>query len=180
MNINFSNCTEEELWKFVASHLSSKGIESILVGGAVVSIYSNGAYRSGDLDFVLGSLFTTGLKEAMNEIGFNKSGRHYIHPECKHLFIEFPGSIPLGIGEDYNIIPDEHEVEGKIIKILSPTDSVKDRLATYAYFKDRDGIDQAVLVAKEHPVDIKSIKDWCAAEKQLEIFKEFLEILQKP
>lgn len=90
----------------------------------LVSIYSDGAYKSGDLDFVLvlGSLFTTGLEKAMNEIGFKKHGRHNIHPDCKHLFIEFPGSIPLGIGEDYSIIPSEQEIYGKIIKILSPSD----------------------------------------------------------
>ncbi len=29
------------------------GIDTILVGGAVVSIYTEGAYRSGDLDFIL-------------------------------------------------------------------------------------------------------------------------------
>ena len=69
MKINFSKCTEEELWKFVASHLKSKGIDTILVGGAVVSIYSSGSYKSGDLDFVLGSMFTKGLPEAMEEIG---------------------------------------------------------------------------------------------------------------
>lgn len=38
--INFKTCTEEELWKYVAAHLESKGLEVVLVGGAVVSIYS--------------------------------------------------------------------------------------------------------------------------------------------
>lgn len=64
MKINLKTCTEEELWKYIAVHLKSKGIDTILVGGAVVSIYSKGLYRSGDLDFVLGSLFTKGLPEA--------------------------------------------------------------------------------------------------------------------
>lgn len=49
---NWSTCTEEQLWKYVASHLAKNGIDTILVGGAVVAIYSGGAYRSGDLDFV--------------------------------------------------------------------------------------------------------------------------------
>jgi hypothetical protein len=33
---NWKNCTEEELWHFVAFHLSKAGVESVLVGGAVV------------------------------------------------------------------------------------------------------------------------------------------------
>jgi hypothetical protein len=53
MKIDFKNCTEEELWKYVAVHLKKRNIDTILVGGAVVSIYSEGAYESGDLGFVL-------------------------------------------------------------------------------------------------------------------------------
>lgn len=49
---NFSKCTEEELWRYVAFHLSAAGIESVLVGGVVVAVYSEGAYRSGDLDLI--------------------------------------------------------------------------------------------------------------------------------
>ena len=178
MKINFNKCSEDELWKYVATHLQSKGIDTILVGGAVVSIYSDGIYKSGDLDFVLGSMFTKGLPEAMEEIGFVSHGRHYVHPDCKHLFVEFPGSVPLGIGEDYSIKPDEKEVDGKVIKILSPTDCVKDRLATYMYFKDRDGLDQAVLVSSKHPVNFSSIEKWCKGENNHEVYKEFTKLLK--
>ena len=38
MKLNLSACTEEQLWKYVATHLKIKGIDTILVGGAVVSI----------------------------------------------------------------------------------------------------------------------------------------------
>lgn len=105
-------------------------------------------------------LFTTGLEKAMNKIGFKKQGRHYIHPECHHLFIEFPGGPPLSIGEDTQIKPDEVSVEGEIIKIYSPTDCVKDRLASFIHFNAEECLDQAVLVAKRHPVDIDKIKSW--------------------
>lgn len=47
---DWANVDEEGLWKFVGWHLANKGIQSVLVGGAVVSIYSRGAYRSGDID----------------------------------------------------------------------------------------------------------------------------------
>ncbi len=118
MAINFKTCTEEELWRYVAVHLKSKGIDTVLVGGAVVSVYSDGAYRSGDLDFVLTSMFTKGLPEAMLEIGFKREGgRHYVHPACKHLHVEFPASF-LEIGEDNKIVPDEVAVEG--VKIKNP------------------------------------------------------------
>ena len=175
MEINFKTCTEEELWKYVAVHLKKHDIDTVLVGGGVVSIYTDGAYKSGDLDFVKLDLFTTGLPEAMEKIGFEKKGgRHYVHEDCKHLFIEFPGGPPLGIGEDNEIVPDEVEVEGEFIKIFSPTDCVKDRLASFIHFKSLECLDQAVMVAKRHPVKFKEIEQWCMGEKGQKEWEEFL------
>ena len=133
MAINLKTCREKELWEYVAVHLKKKGIDTVLVGGAVVSIYSKGAYQSGDLDFVKTSMFVTKLDEAMSELDFEKHGRHFIHPEYKQLFIEFPGGPPLGIGEDNTIVPDEVEMNGTIIKILSPTDCIKDLGFLYTF-----------------------------------------------
>lgn len=179
MRIDLRSCTEKELWEYVAVHLKRRGIDTILVGGAVVSIYSRGAYHSGDLDFVKTSLLVTQLEAAMREIGFIKHGRHYAHPECKHLFVEFPGGPPLGIGEDHSIVPDEVEVEGTRIKILSPTDCVKDRLATYIHFKALEGLDQAVLVAQTQDVNHASIKKWCKNERADWAFDDFLKRLKE-
>ena len=178
MAINLKTCNEKELWEYVAVHLKKKGIDTVLVGGAVVSIYSNGAYRSGDIDFVKTSILVTKLEETMNELGFKKHGRHYVHPECKHLFVEFPGGPPLGIGEDNTIVPDEVEVNGTVIKIFSPTDCVKDRLASYIHFKAPEGLDQAVLVAKNQDVNLSSIKKWCKGERAEWAFDDFIKKLK--
>jgi len=109
----------------------------------------------------------------MKEIGFVRKGRHFIHPDCKHLFVEFPGSVQMGIGDDYSIIPKEVKVEGVKIKILSPTDCIKDRLASFIHFKDREGLEQAILVAKNHPVKFKEIENWCKKEGASWAFDEF-------
>jgi hypothetical protein len=178
MKIDFKTCTEKELWKYVASELQKRGVSTVLVGGAVVSIYTDGAYQSGDLDFILTDLFVKNVPGIMKEIGFEKrSGRHYVHPDCKHLYVEFPKG-PLEIGDDANIVPDEVSADGVIIKILSPTDCVKDRLATYIYFKDRVGLEQAILVSKRHPVNLEKIKSWCAKENASYAFEDFLSYLK--
>lgn len=178
MEIDFKSCTEEELWKYVAAHLKSKDIDTVLVGGAVVSIYTDGAYESGDLDLILTNYFVKNLPEAMKEIGFQKKGRHYVHPECFHLFVEFPKG-PLEIGDDFHVVPEEVTFEGKKIKLLSPTDCVKDRLATYIHFKDRVGIEQALLVAKKHPVNFDKVRNWCEKEGAMAVFEEFTESLKR-
>ncbi len=178
MNIDLKTCSEEELWKYIATELSKNDVDVILVGGAVVSIYSEGAYRSGDLDFVLNDFSRQKLDEVLTSICFKKAGRFYKHPECKHLYLEFM-TFPASIGEDYQIIPREVEIEGKIIKIYSPTDCVRDRLAGFMYFKSRDNFDQAVLVAKKHSINLEKVQKWCETENQQKVFEEFLAALKK-
>jgi hypothetical protein len=38
----WEKCTEEDVWKYVGWHLANKGIKTLLVGGAVAAIYSDG------------------------------------------------------------------------------------------------------------------------------------------
>ncbi len=178
MKIDLRSCSEEELWKYVGGHLSEKGLDVVLVGGAVVSIYSEGAYESGDLDFIFQGLSKSKLEPAMKEIGFIKEGRHYVHPECKHLFVEFPSG-PLGIGDDYNIEPVVIKEKGRTFKIISPTDCIKDRLASYIYFKSPEGLDQAILVAKKQPFKKSEVQRWCKKEKADWAFDDFSKKLPK-
>jgi hypothetical protein len=176
--IDLKTCTEEQLWKYIATELAKNDVDVILVGGAVVSIYSEGAYKSGDLDFVLNDFSRVVLDKVLSDLGFKKSGRFYKNPECKHLYLEF-APFPASIGEDYNIVSEEIENEDQIIKIFSPTDCVRDRLAGYMYFKSRENFDQAILVANKHPVNISKIKKWCEDEKHPEVFDEFLRSIKK-
>ena len=61
--------------------LRQGGVDSILVGGACVSIYTKNKYQSFDLDFVT----HTTIKEVaplLNELGFRREkSRHFINPE---------------------------------------------------------------------------------------------------
>jgi hypothetical protein len=163
--MDFNTCTENELWEFVAIALSKKGIQTILVGGAVAAIYSDGAYRSGDLDIIVESynIPDSRLAETMTEIGFSKSGRHWIHPDCSHLYVEFI-SPPVAIGDDYSIKPIELSRSGQLIKIISAEDCVRDRLASYVYFKARECLDQAYLVAIRNDIDLNRIEIWAKKE----------------
>ncbi len=43
MKFDYKNSTEKELWKFVGKYLADNGFDAVLVGGAVVSIYTDGA-----------------------------------------------------------------------------------------------------------------------------------------
>jgi hypothetical protein len=94
------------------------------------------------------------------------------------LYIEFV-SAPVSIGDDYRIIPVEKIVEGKSLKLLSPTDCIKDRLASYIHFNARECLDQAILVAKNQPFHLDQVRIWCENESgnAKQAFQEFKERL---
>lgn len=167
-----------ELAAFVQSQLREKGIDMILSGGASVAIYSNNRYVSNDLDFV-DTYFTKGavLRIAMEEIGFRQAGRHYTHPETDY-FIDFPAG-PLSVGSKpvSNIV--ELEYVTGVLKLISPTDCVKDRLSAFYHWGDRQGLAQAILVTQMKKVDIAEIKNWSQEEGKLEEFREFQKSMEK-
>jgi hypothetical protein len=82
------------------------GISTVLVGGAAAAVHSMGAYQSGDIDLLIDSYplpTKQALTEAMHEIGFVAGqGRHFRHPECDHLYVEFIQNA-LHIGKEYHI-----------------------------------------------------------------------------
>ena len=173
---DWAACSEEALWEYVASHLKSHGIDTVLVGGAVVAIYTGGIYRSGDLDLVA-DVGRREIDPVLKNLGFVKSGRHFRHPDCHHLFVEFPPG-PVALGDDYRIKPAERIVDGQVIRLLSPTDCVRDRLASYIHWKTRDCLEQSILVARHQKVELERIKDWCEREGGYEAFAELEAALQ--
>jgi hypothetical protein len=78
------------------------------------------------------------------------------------------------IGEEFPVTPEEIEVEGRKLRLLSPTDSVKDRLAGYIYWKSRANFDQAVLICSCQParVNLVDVQRWCEKEGGAAAFEE--------
>lgn len=189
MQIDFSQCTVEELWQYVASHLEQDGISAVLVGGAVATVYTNGAYSTGDLDMVASLIVDARkIEKSMAKIGFRKDKiRHFQHPDCPHLYLEISRAI-ISIGEQTNIQPVVWDIESVKIKILSPTDCVKDRLASYIHSQgSHDCLELAALVAAQQSVNLEEIEAWCKQEKSSitphltgqTAFKDFLSALKR-
>jgi len=158
-----------ELAAFIATHLRTHNIDVVLTGGACVSIYSNGKYVSLDLDFI-DNHFTrrAKIKEALSEIGFVERDRFFTHPETP-LFVEFPAG-PLAVGAEPVKETIVMEFETGILPLISPTDCLKDRLAAYYHWGDRQCLEQAVLVAAETEVDLTELERWSKEEGKLEQF----------
>lgn len=163
--------TQAELGAYVQSRLGAKGIDVVLSGGAAVAFYTSGKYVSRDLDLVNRySARRSEISAAMNELGFHQVGRHFEHPDSE-FFVEFPPG-PLSFGEESITEVRELELETGILRIISPTDCVKDRLAWYYHHGDRQCLSQAILVSRDHQVDIDEIRRWSKGEGKLAAFEE--------
>ena len=165
-----------ELAAFVCSHLFKKGIKCVLTGGACISIYSKNKYESYDLDFIDNS-FTPhkALAIVMNEIGFSTKGRYFINKDSRYL-IEFPTG-PLSIGsQQVNDITKLTYKTGTLL-ILSPTDSVKDRLAAYFHWDDKQALEQAKLVVSSQKVKLNEVENWSQKEGFIDKFKSIKKYL---
>jgi hypothetical protein len=166
-----------ELAAFVCSHLDRYGIRVALSGGAVVSIYASGNYVSKDLDFI-DLLQTTRqkLKKVLKEIGFEEKSRYFVSKETE-FFIEFPSG-PLAVGNEPVEKLAELQFETGKLRLLSPTDCVKDRLSAFFHWGDRQCLQQAVWVAQMKPIDWVEIERWSRQEGAEEKFVEFRAELQ--
>jgi hypothetical protein len=167
----------EEVAALVSTTLARHGIRSVLSGGAVVSIYSDNAYESKDLDFIIEGI---AKKEdpAMEELGFRKeAGRYWTHPRTE-FWIEFPSG-PLQVGNAPVRSVKELETSTGVLRLLAPTECVMDRLAAYYHWKDHQTLDQAVEVALRQEIDLERIREWSRTEgeKGEEGFRSFLERL---
>ena len=166
-----------ELAAIVSTALTEAGLEAVLSGGSVVTIYSDNEYQSHDLDFVTAEKMND-LSAVMSSLGFKKQGgRHFAHPSSE-WFIEFP-SAPLAIGNEPVRKWAQLETSVGVIQILTPTQSVMDRLAGFYAWKDKQNFEQAVMVASRHPIDISKIKSWSKTENELEKFEQFVEAVKR-
>ena len=161
-----------ELAAHVCSHLESRGIRVVLSGGGCVAIYASDRYVSMDLDFI-DRLHTTRrqLKQALGEIGFTEDNRYFTHPDTEY-FLEFPAG-PLAVGNEPVTVIEELHLESGTLRLLSPTDCVKDRLAAFYHWNDRQCLQQAVWVAQARDVDWNEVKRWSRQEGEMEKFETF-------
>lgn len=161
-----------DLAALVCETLREQGISAVLTGGAVVSVYGHNPYESGDLDFISRSNRST-IAKAVERLGFSQDGRLFRHPDTDY-FLDFPAP-PLAIGDEP--VPDEEIARQQrptgTLTLLSPTHCVMDRLASYYFWDDLKAREQAVIVARNHPVNWGQVERWSKREGKLALYRKF-------
>ncbi|MCB0824809.1 MAG: hypothetical protein KDC26_01350 [Armatimonadetes bacterium] len=160
----------------VQAHLEGQGFSVVLVGGSAATAYSKEAYQSRDIDFVFEKdvINASKLIEAMRQMGFAAvSNGVFVNPKEKYTIDLISG--PLLLDNEAMSPPVRIQVGKNELKIISPTDCVRDRLLWFYHYNDRAGLAQAVLVAQAQAdqIDIDMIRAWSKKIKKDEEFAEF-------
>lgn len=145
-------------------------VTPVLVGGSAVELYTGGAYRTGDLDFV--GTVPSEIASQLKEAGFRRQGRHWIHEE-QQLFFEFPSS-ELDEGDRWARI----EIGQLSVIILGFEETLVDRLAAWRFWRSEIDAVNAFLLwrAGEGRMDLARLrklarnKDVAGALASLETF----------
>ena len=170
--------TQIEIAAFVQTHLRKNGIDVVLCGGAATGFYSDNQYVSGDLDLINRySISRKRIEKAMGEIGFYEQARYFKHPESEFL-IEFPPG-PLSVGVEPVGKVEDIEFTTGVLRIVSATDCVKDRLAAFYHWDDRQCLQQAILVSRAMPVDQAEIERWSIKEGKNNEYKQYMLLLHE-
>jgi len=179
--IDTATATKDKLEKqiYVAAAISSafekKGIQAVLVGGAVVEYYTAGGYTTADIDMILPPLEKQEIETVMKELGFERfeDYRHWLHPHIP-VPVEFPPG-PLQVGHLPIQEVNEIEVEKIKLKILKVEDILLDRMIMAQEWKDLQAKIQAEMLMYAHYTEI----DWSYVHQkssQLGILKLFQKV----
>jgi hypothetical protein len=172
------NLSLPDLAALVCDTCLKSGIDVVLSGGACVSIFTENKYVSYDLDFVLQTpVDRKKIRTTMEGLGFREDGRHFRHPHNPYI-VEFL-SPPLSIGEEPVREVQELRRGKMILRLLSPTDCVKDRLAAFYHWNDRPSLDQALLVFRDTKVDLREVRRWSVHEGMMDKYEQFREAIAR-
>jgi hypothetical protein len=158
----------------VCTALEEAGVTAVLTGGSAATVYAPHALQSLDLDFIVTfHAENANADDALAAIGYRRGRQHYEHAENR-LILEFPSG-PLAVGGELIHEWDTMHERGLRLHIIKPTDSCRDRLAGFLFWRDRGSLEQAIAVAsaQRRRVDLNRVRRWCAAEGHADDFEEF-------
>jgi len=177
VKIDWANIGLRDFAALVTDKLRKGGVETILVGGACVSIYTKNRYQSHDIDLVTSATLKS-VAPLLAELGFHRNKtRHFSREGCP-FFIDFVAP-PAALGSEP--VTDKTVMKTRLGKIvmLTATDSVKDRLAAYYHWKDPQSLEQAILMAGTNEVNLGEVERWSRFEGHEERYLDFIMKLGK-
>jgi len=168
--------TVKTLAGLVCSVLEKNGFDPVLSGRTCAAIYSKDKITIKSLEFVVSEYVTKKIKLIMAKLGFKVFvHRTFSNKHCPYNITFLPP--PITVGD--SIVNNVHAIKTKYgkLKMLCPTDCVRQRLSVYYRFADKNALKDAIGVAKLRKIDLEFVRKWSSWEWALDKFEIFLSAL---
>jgi hypothetical protein len=157
----------------VCTALGRHGVHAVLTGGSAATVYAPNRYQSRDVDFIARFVARRAVvEEALAAIGYRREGRIY-RSERQMVTVDFPDEEIL-IGSDHVRRFSTLHRDSFVLHVLTPTDSVRDRLCSFFWYRDVSALHAAIGVAQHQAVDLDEIAAWARREGEERQCTEFL------
>ncbi len=140
--MKFAGLSLVEVAAVVATHLRTRGIEVVIVGGSAITSHVPEVYTSSDIDFAVTSgLDRRKIARASSELGFRPRGRVFVHPDTVYA-LDFVADRPYIDQEPVYDFAEVHTPVGTV-RVLHLEDAIADRIAAFSHWSDSQSLDAA-------------------------------------
>ncbi len=176
--IDFNKISLRQTVARIREHLEESGYDPVLTGKACAGVYIGTQVKPQVLEFVLKEYNINELDDAMKQIGFKRTSVNTYESKRSPFDIIFLPP-PLTVGDDLvDEVVTVRARPGKV-KLLNPTDCVRQRLSAFYRWGDNEALAEAVMVAKRHDIDMELVKRWSDWEWASDRYEEFIEKLKR-
>lgn len=139
--------------------LRCAGYDPVLTGSACAALYAGAGLRPTSIDFVIGEYNAPDLDEVMRQAGFTRASMHqYESTHSPYDVVFLPP--PLAVGDDVVRKTAVMQARPGTIRLLHPTDCVRQRLSMFYRWGDERALEEAIAVASKQAVDMELVRRW--------------------
>jgi len=161
----------------ISGCMDEEGYDPVLTGRSCAAIYAGSSIHPKTLDFVARDFTIEEVAKTMAGVGFLDSGhRTFSNKYCPYEVLLMP--YPVRVGDDVVSDAKVMRTAKGSLKLLTPTDCVRQRLSMFYRWNDRDALDDALKVASKHEIDMELLRRWSDWEWANDHYEEFLELLK--
>ena len=161
---------------FVFDKLARQGVDSYLVGGEAVELYTAGQFATGDIDITVSD--KSKAERLLLQMDFKREGMIWLN-ENLGIAVQIVASYPTRTEKARTI-----EVAGLKVKIEGVEDLIVDRLVSAKYWRSNPKLDMeqaAVLLGNfKQSLDLNYIRKRASEENVEDYYDEILRLNRNP
>jgi hypothetical protein len=162
----------------VFKRLSANGHDPILSGQSCAAIYGGAGIKTSSIEFAIREFSVGPVSKLMAELGFALKESRTFACDVSPFEVTLIAA-PLMIGDDSVSGSRTIKTQAGPLKLVTPTDCVRQRLSMFYRWGDRAALSDAVQVAKRQAVDMELVARWSEWEWATDRFQEFVKALKE-